>query len=221
MCGKKFNVSLYDHLILALLGTTCHLMVVQADITCSTSWHQLVVRVDMGTSRHGYELNSIPQMLLFVILWNSMTSTSFVFTELANTMKYGEGFLYNLVFTEWRPCVSQNEVWGRGVILTLNTSLFHPSCSSGKIDLCSGLVLYNFLFTEWRHCVSHNCSLLYYWYSHASADCPDVNINWTCDMYMVNYWSIMQRIIIYNRLELHDVLFASAVLVMYRHNCQI
>ena len=26
-----------------------------------------------------------------------MTSTSFVFTEQANTMKYGEGFLYNLV----------------------------------------------------------------------------------------------------------------------------
>ena len=106
-------------------------------------------------------------------------------------------------------------VWGRGVILTLNTSLFRPSCSSGKIDLCSGLVLYNLLFTECRHCVSHNCSLLYYWYSHASADCPDVNINWTCDMYMVNYWSIMQRIIIYNRLELHDVLLASAVLIMY------
>ena len=38
-----------------------------------------------------------------------MTSTSFVFTELANTMKYGGGFLYNLVFTEWRHCVSQNK----------------------------------------------------------------------------------------------------------------
>ena len=34
------------------------------------------------------------------ILWNSMTLTSFVFTELANTMKYGGGVLYNnLVFT--------------------------------------------------------------------------------------------------------------------------
>ena len=39
------------------------------------------------------------------ILLNSMTSISFVFTELANTMKYGGGFLYNLVFTEWRHCV--------------------------------------------------------------------------------------------------------------------
>ena len=39
-----------------------------------------------------------------------MTSTSFVFTELANTMKYGGGFLDNLVFTEGRHCVSQNEV---------------------------------------------------------------------------------------------------------------
>ena len=57
------------------------------------------------------------------ILWNSMTSTSFVFTELVNTMKYGGGSLYNLVFTEWRHCVSQNEVWGRGCYITL----FSPS----------------------------------------------------------------------------------------------
>ena len=34
------------------------------------------------------------------ILWKSMTSTFFIFTELANTMKYGGGFLYNLLFTE-------------------------------------------------------------------------------------------------------------------------
>ena len=38
-----------------------------------------------------------------------MTSTSFIFTELANTMKYGGGFSYNVVFTEWRHCVSQNK----------------------------------------------------------------------------------------------------------------
>ena len=57
------------------------------------------------------------------ILWKSMTSTSFVITELANTMKYGGGFLHNLVFTEWRHCVSQNEVWGRGYYITL----FSPS----------------------------------------------------------------------------------------------
>ena len=30
-----------------------------------------------------------------------MTSTSFVFTELANTMKYGGEVLYNLVFIEF------------------------------------------------------------------------------------------------------------------------
>ena len=48
------------------------------------------------------------------ILWNSMISTSFVFTELANTMNYGRGFLYNLVFIGWHLSVSQNEVWGRG-----------------------------------------------------------------------------------------------------------
>ena len=40
-----------------------------------------------------------------------------------NTMKYGEGVLYNLVFTEWRHCVPQNEVWGRGCYITL----FSPS----------------------------------------------------------------------------------------------
>ena len=54
-----------------------------------------------------------------IILWNSMTSTCFVFTELANTIKYGGGFLYNLVFTEWRHCVSQNEIWGRRCYITL------------------------------------------------------------------------------------------------------
>ena len=65
-----------------------------------------------------------------LILWNSMTSTFFVFTELLiqwsmgegsyitlfsqsdvtafHRMKYGGGVLYNLVFTEWRHCVSQN-----------------------------------------------------------------------------------------------------------------
>ena len=57
------------------------------------------------------------------ILWNALTSTSFVFTELANTIKYGGDFLYNLVFTEWRHCVSQNEVWWRGCYITL----FSPS----------------------------------------------------------------------------------------------
>ena len=50
---------------------------------------------------------------LCCILWNSMTMTSFGFTELANTMKYGRGVLYTLVFTEWRHCVSQNKVWER------------------------------------------------------------------------------------------------------------
>ena len=65
-------------------------------------------------------------------LWNSMTSTSIVFTELANTMKHEGGFLYNLVFTEWRYCVSQNEVWGRGCYITLfspsDVTAFHRIC---------------------------------------------------------------------------------------------
>ena len=62
------------------------------------------------------------------ILWNSMTSTSFVFTEGSyvtlfspsdvtafHRMKYGGGVLYNLVFTEWRHCVSQN-CWKHNII---------------------------------------------------------------------------------------------------------
>ena len=56
---------------------------------------------------------------MYLFLSNSMTLTSFVFTELANTMKYGGGVLYNLVFTKWRHCVSQNEIWGRGVLNNL------------------------------------------------------------------------------------------------------
>ena len=61
-----------------------------------------------------------------------MTSISFVFTELVITMKYGGGgFLYNLVFTEWRQRVSHNDVLKEGV-------------------------LYNLVFAEWRHCVSQN-----------------------------------------------------------------
>ena len=43
--------------------------------------------------------------IIFCILWNWMTLTSFVFIELANTMKYGWGILYNLVFI---TCVSHN-----------------------------------------------------------------------------------------------------------------
>ena len=35
------------------------------------------------------------------ILWISIALTSIVVTELANTMKYGEGVLYNFVFTEF------------------------------------------------------------------------------------------------------------------------
>ena len=69
------------------------------------------------------DLKGVWYLVSDTILWNSMTSTSCVFTELANTMKYGEGFLYNLVFTEWCHCVPQNKVWGR----RRYTTLFSPS----------------------------------------------------------------------------------------------
>ena len=66
-----------------------------------------------------------------------MTLTSFVFTELANTMKYGgEGVLDNLVFTEWRHCVLQNEVWGRGCYITFfspsDVTAFHRIANSSQ-----------------------------------------------------------------------------------------
>ena len=69
------------------------------------------------------DLKGVWYLVSDTILWNSMTSTSCVFTELANTMKYGGGFLYTLVFTEWCHCVSQNKVWGRRCY----TTLFSPS----------------------------------------------------------------------------------------------
>ena len=62
-------------------------------------------------------------LTVYSLKLNDLDTTSFVFTQLANTMKYGGGFLYNLVFTEWRHCVSQNEVWGRGCYIIL----FSPS----------------------------------------------------------------------------------------------
>ena len=59
------DVSSYHHLILALLGTSWHhlwyeltSLVVRFDIRW---WYELTwVRVDMGTSWHGYELTGIP-----------------------------------------------------------------------------------------------------------------------------------------------------------------
>ena len=39
-----------------LVGYELTSLVVRVDITCGTSWHLLLVRVDMGTSWHGYEL---------------------------------------------------------------------------------------------------------------------------------------------------------------------
>ena len=76
-------------------------------------WQQVCVKAvrTRGCEQHEYSL-----WRRRFTLWNSMTSTPFVFTELANTMKYGEGLLYNLVYSEWRHCVSQNEVWERGVL---------------------------------------------------------------------------------------------------------
>ena len=39
-------------------------------------------------------------LTVYSLKLNDLDTTSSVFTQLANTMKYGGGFLYNLVFTE-------------------------------------------------------------------------------------------------------------------------
>ena len=104
-----------------------------------------------------------------------MTSTSFVFTELANTIKYGGGFLYNLVFNEWRHCVSQNEVCGRGCYITLfspsDVTAFHRvnwSILNTYACLYLYLIMYIVVLTapsgrtravHW-HVTSHSCRLL-------------------------------------------------------------
>ena len=71
----------------------------------------MLIRLTDGSSTYDSFLKLDKHYFIYAryayILWNSMTLTSFVFTKLANTMKYGGGFLYNLVFTEWRHCFSQ------------------------------------------------------------------------------------------------------------------
>ena len=58
-------------------------------------------------------------------------------------MKYGGGVLYNLVFTEWRHCVSQNEVWGRGCYITF----FSPSDVTAFYRI-QNFLLYVFVFVN-------------------------------------------------------------------------
>ena len=50
------------------------------------------------------------------VLWNSMTLTSFVFTELANTMKYGEGFYITLFSPSDVTEFHRMKYGGRGLI---------------------------------------------------------------------------------------------------------
>ena len=66
-----------------------------------------------------------------------MTMTSFVFTELTNTMKYGGGFLYNLFFTEWRHCVSQNRVDRRRASFYRDIASFYRDIASFYRDIAS------------------------------------------------------------------------------------
>ena len=50
------------------------------------------------------------------ILWNTITLTSFVFTELANTMKYGGGFLLTLFSPSDINALHRMKYGGGGVI---------------------------------------------------------------------------------------------------------
>ena len=81
-----------------------------------------IIWVITGLAKLLSMFSALNQLDTCAILWNLMTLTSFVFTELANTMKYGGGgVLHNLLFTEWRHCASQNEVWERGCYRTLSS----------------------------------------------------------------------------------------------------
>ena len=58
LCGNRCQlVPSFDT---CLAGYELTSLVVRVDITCGTSWHFVVVRADMGTSWHGYELTDIP-----------------------------------------------------------------------------------------------------------------------------------------------------------------
>ena len=102
-----------------------------------------------------------------------MTSTSFVFTELANTMKYGGGFLY-LVFTEWRHCVSQNEIayGGGGVILV-------PVAKTGfSHRLTAYKIVGHFFGLSYRKISGHINQVKYSFFriSNISVPCPHAQL---------------------------------------------
>ena len=71
------DVNSHHYLILALLGTSWHLMVVRVDIICGTSWHLIVVRVDMGTSWPGYELTWVRVDRYSLMQWLKLPAWKF------------------------------------------------------------------------------------------------------------------------------------------------
>ena len=75
-------------------------------------------------------------------------------------MTYGGGFLYKLVFTEWRLCVSQNGVLGRGCYITSfspsDVTAFHRIwVESGMIIIIYGLALSNWSIRTYDQVVNH------------------------------------------------------------------
>ena len=65
-----------------------------------------IIVFEAGPTLNQHWVNSVKQM----------TSTSFVFTELANTMKYGGGFLYNLFSPSDVTAFHRMKYGGGGVI---------------------------------------------------------------------------------------------------------
>ena len=154
--GRVWPIRIFPGFFLTWQNPSIHMLkTISAD---TRHWPNVVLMLGRRRRRRASIGTTLGQRLVIAriqyfnsILRNSMTLTSFVFTELANTMKYGGGVLYNLVFTEWRHCVSQNEVWGRGCYITLfspgEVTAFH------RMKYGEG-VLYTLVFTEWYLCVS-------------------------------------------------------------------
>ena len=69
--------------------------------------------------------------LTVLILWNSIALTSIVVTELANTMKYKEGVLYNFVFNEF-PFKTVYTVLQSSVLMSM---LGEMTVTSGELNV--------------------------------------------------------------------------------------
>ena len=109
--GNHCNLSSVPVVINIALHTRLHILPSQISARLRAPYNTLVALkspfsyiaylMHFYSNRVGYKITSGHAILSDLhILLNSMTLTSFVFIELANTMKYGGGVLYTLVSTE-------------------------------------------------------------------------------------------------------------------------